>query len=107
MSGSGMTTLEEVERQLAWVRRQLLDSLEDRREMAAEEKQLVHRHREIYRRHENETIARARVVTATIQTAQRRQLLEGLSSQGCPEGQPAKPRSHCFDKKLVPALNSR
>ena len=72
--------LEEVEQQLAWVRRQLLDSLEDRREMAAEEKQLVHRHREIYRRHENETITKARVVTATIQTAQRRQLLEGLSS---------------------------
>ena len=31
----------------------------------------------------------------------------GPPSQGCPEGQPAKPRSHCFDKELVPALNSR
>ena len=72
--------LEEVEQQLAWIRRQLLDSLEDRREMAAEEKQLVHRHREIYRRHETQVVTGARVVTATIQTAQRRQLLESLSS---------------------------
>ena len=64
--------LEEVEQQLAWIRRQLLDSLEDRREMAAEEKQLVHRHREVYRRHEGAVVSGARVVTCTLQTAMRR-----------------------------------
>ena len=104
--------LEEVDQQLAWIRRQLLDSLEDRsdqdlysfrkvapearitepgrncqfssyvvisvyiccyrREMAAEERRLVHRHREVYRRHEGAAVTGARVVTCTVQTAARR-----------------------------------
>ena len=40
--------------------------------MATEEKQLVHRHREVYRRHEGDAVNGARVVTCTVQTAHRR-----------------------------------
>ena len=43
-----------------------------RREMAGEEKQLVHRHREVYRRHEGVMVSGAKVVTCTLQTAMRR-----------------------------------
>ena len=43
--------------------------------MAGEEKQLVQRHREVYRRHEGEVVRAARVVTCTIQTAMRRSVL--------------------------------
>ena len=40
--------------------------------MATEERQLVHRHREVYRRHEEAAVTGARVVTCTVQTAARR-----------------------------------
>ena len=43
--------------------------------MAGEEKQLVHRHREVYRRHEGAVVSGARVVTCTLQTAMRRSVV--------------------------------
>jgi len=95
--------LEEVEQQLAWVRRQLLDSLEDRREMAGEEKQLVHRHREVYRRHEGAVVSGARVVTCTLQTAMRRSLLDGLSSGQFPV-LAVDEAGFCLSSQLAPVL---
>jgi len=95
--------LEEVEQQLAWVRRQLLDSLEDRREMAGEEKQLVHRHREVYRSHEGAVVSGARVVTCTLQTAMRRSLLDGLSSGQFPV-LAVDEAGFCLSSQLAPVL---
>ena len=43
--------------------------------MAGEEKQLVHRHREVYRSHEGAVVSGARVVTCTLQTAMRRSVV--------------------------------
>ena len=40
--------------------------------MATEERQLVYRHREVYRRHEEAAVTGAKVVNCTVQTAARR-----------------------------------
>ena len=43
-----------------------------RREMATEERQLVYRHRGVYRRHEEAAVTGSKVVNCTVQTAARR-----------------------------------
>ena len=95
--------LQDLDHQLSWTRKQLLENYANRGDILEEEEMLVNEYRKVYYEHEDEVIKKAKVVVCTLQTAMRSSILKLIRQKHfsvvCVDE-----AGFCVDSQLLPVI---